>query len=94
MTSQLEGFDWDLANVSHIMRHGVTPDEVESVVGRPHVVIPAQTIQGETRWKLFGKTAAERRLTVVFAIRQNRFRAVTAYPMNASERRKYAAQIA
>jgi hypothetical protein len=29
----------------------------------------------------------------VFTIRRNLFRTVTAYPMNAAERRKYAAQI-
>jgi hypothetical protein len=33
------------------------------------------------------------RLVVVFTIRRKRFRTVTAYQMNASERRKYAAQI-
>ena len=93
MTEPLEGFEWDLANISHVLRHGVTPGEVEEAAVRPHVVMPAETIQDEKRWKLFGKTAANRRLVVVFTIRQKRFRTVTAYPMNASERRKYAAQI-
>jgi len=90
---QLEGFDWDAANLGHILRHAVTPFEVEDVAGRPHVVIPARTIKGESRWKLFGKTAVARYLVVIFTIRQKRFRAVTAYEMNAAERRKYAPQI-
>ena len=34
-----------------------------------------------------------RYLTVVFTIRRKRFRTVTAYEMNAAERRKYAPQI-
>lgn len=94
VTGRIEGFDWDPANVGHVLRHAVTPSEVEETVSRPHVVVPAQTINGEKRWKLFGTTVAGRHLVVVFTIRRNRFRTVTAYPMNAAERRKYAPQIA
>ena len=89
---ELDGFDWDAANVGHILRHRVTPFEVEEVVGRPHVSIAAKTIDGEKRWKLFGKTAS-RYLVVVFTIRRRLFRTVTAYEMNATERSKYAKQI-
>jgi hypothetical protein len=52
---EIKGFDWDAANVGHILRHAVTPFEVEEVAVRPHVTIPAKTVQGEERWKLFGK---------------------------------------
>jgi hypothetical protein len=58
--------------------------------GRPHVTVSAETIKGEKRWKLFGKTASNRYLVVVFTIRRTLFRTVTAYEMNAVERRKYA----
>ena len=44
---ELEGFDWDAANVGHILRHAVTPFEVEEVVGRPHVTVVARTIKAE-----------------------------------------------
>ena len=88
-----EGFDWDAANVEHILRHAVTPFEVEEVVGRPHAPIAAKTIKGEKRWKLFGKTAFGRYLVVVFTIRRRLFRTVTAYEMNATERSKYAPEI-
>ncbi|MGP8244791.1 MAG: BrnT family toxin [Bryobacteraceae bacterium] len=91
--AEIEGFDWDAANVGHILRHAVTPFEVEEVAGRPHVTIPAKTIKGEKRCKLFGKTASGRYLVVVYTIRRTRIRTVTAYEMNAAERRKYAPQI-
>lgn len=94
MTGQIEGFDWDVANVGHVLRHSVTPAEVEEAVGRRHVMIPAKMIHGEERWKLFGTTAGNRYVVVVFTIRRNLFRTVTAYPMHAAERRKYAPQIA
>ena len=77
----IEGFDWDDANVGHILRH------------RKHVVIPARIIKGERRWKLFGKTASGRYLVVVLTIRRKLFRTVTAYEMNAAEKSKYAPQI-
>ena len=106
---QLKGFDWDAANLHPRTRKtgafwgprawatscvtGVTPFEVEEVARRPHVTIPAKTIKGEARRKLFGKTTSSRHLVVVFTIRRKLFRTVTAYEMNAAERRKYAPQI-
>jgi uncharacterized DUF497 family protein len=90
---RLKGFDWDAANVEHILRHAVTPFEVEQAAGRPHVIIPAKTVKREKRWKLLGKTGPGRYVAVVFTIRRKLFRAVTAYEMNATERRRYAPQI-
>jgi uncharacterized protein len=89
----IEGFDWDAGNVGHILRHAVTPFEVEEAARRPHVTVRARTIHGEDRWKLFGKAESGRYLVVVFTIRRRLFRTVTAYEMNAQERRKYAPQI-
>jgi uncharacterized DUF497 family protein len=90
---RIEGFDWDRANVGHIVRHAVTPFEVEQVTDGKYVVIPARIIARESRWKLFGKTASGRCLVVVFTIRRKLFRTVTAYEMNIAERSKYAPQI-
>jgi hypothetical protein len=86
----VEGFEWDDANLDHITRHFVTPFEVEEVVGRAHVIVPARTVDGEDRWTLFGRTESGRYLVVVFTIRRRLFRTVTAYEMNVKERRKYA----
>ena len=88
-----EGFDWDTDNVGHILRHSVSPFEVEDAVGRANIVIPARTVEGERRWKLFGKTASGRYLVVVFTIRRRLFRTVTAYEMNTADRSMYAPQI-
>ena len=93
MNEKLNGFDWDAANVSHILRHGVTPFEVEQIATGRHLRFPAKTVMGEARWKLFGKTASDRYLVVVFTMRRELFRTVTAYRMNAVERRKYGPQI-
>jgi uncharacterized DUF497 family protein len=62
-------------------------------VRRPNTTIPARRVEGEKRWKLFGRTASNRFLVVVFTIRRKLFRTVTAYDMNAAERSKYGPQI-
>ena len=93
MLDDVKGFDWDPHNVGHVERHGVDPTEVEEAVDRPHAIIPAKDVSGEKRWKLFGSTAAGRYLVVVFTIRDERLRPVTAHSMNQRERRIYAPEI-
>lgn len=80
-------------NAGHIAGHGVLPQEAEEAVRGRHVIIPAAARGGEKRWKLFAKTAAGRSLVVVFTIRWKRLRTVKASTMNASERRRYGAEI-
>jgi len=89
----VKGFDWDLHNVGHVDRHGVAPTEVEEAVERPHAIIPAKDVGGEKRWKLLGTSAAGRYLVVVFTLRDERLRPVTAHTMNQRERRIYAPKI-
>ena len=93
MLDCLLGFDWDVHNVGHISAHQVMPPDVEQTVRGRHIIIPAASRSGEKRWKLFGRSADGRYLVVVFTIRNSRFRTVTAYTMNQSERRIYAPQI-
>jgi hypothetical protein len=31
-------FDWDAANVGHIARHDVMPEEIEEVFSRPYAI--------------------------------------------------------
>ena len=92
MLNELLGFEWDVHNVSHIALHDVAPEEVEQTARHQHVIIPAASVRGENRWKLFGRTDGGRRL-VVFTIRRKRFRTVTAYTMNEAERRTYGPEI-
>jgi len=90
---ELLGFDWDVHNVGHVAPHDVSPEEVEQTTRHRHIIIPAAPQRGEKRWKLLGRTDAERYLVVVFTLRRRRFRAVIAYPMNKAERRIYGPEI-
>jgi len=88
--SEIEGFDWDAANVGHIRHHAVTPFEVEEVVvGRPHLTIRAKTIQGEEPVEAFRKDGIR---SWFFTIRRRRF--LTRLRNECyRESRKYAPQI-
>ena len=52
---KIVGFDWDDANVGHIVRHAVTPFEVEEVPGGKCLIIPARTVKREKRWNYLAR---------------------------------------
>ena len=63
------------------------PKEVEEAASQKNVIFTAKTVKREKRWKLFGKTFAGRYLVVILTGRRKFFTAVTAYDVNANERR-------
>ena len=78
-----KGFDWDEANIEHVLRHNVVPDEVEEVcVNKPHV---RKTF--EDRYLVYGATDAGRYLFIV-GINKGRgiFRPITARDMTEREK--------
>jgi uncharacterized DUF497 family protein len=86
----IEGFQWDEANASkNWTRHHVSQTQAEQVfLNRPAVVIDARS-GIEARWFAFGRTDADRLLTVVFTIRGSLLRVISARPMSRSERNSY-----
>jgi uncharacterized protein len=51
-------FDWDAANIRHIARHKVTPEEAEQVVENNPLDLAGQLANGEERILHLGETAA------------------------------------
>ncbi len=89
------GFDWDEGNVAKTWeRHRVTPAECEqtffnhSSIVAPDVAHSAQ----ETRYYSLGRTDRGRRLFVVFTLRRDRVRVISARDMNRKERERSHAQ--
>ncbi len=90
-----DDFVWDddadaSGNVVHVWEHGVTPSEAEEAVLDPRAT-PAQerSVRGERRYTIIGATAAGRILVVVFVLKEDALRVVTAYPAKERERRRY-----
>lgn len=57
-------FMWNEANVEHIARHGVTPEEAEYVVGNAGPPFPR--VHEDDKWLVWGSTDAGRYLQVIF----------------------------
>jgi hypothetical protein len=47
-------FDWDEANLAHIARHKVTPEEVEQVFANDPMDLSAEVVNGEERYTSVG----------------------------------------
>lgn len=83
-------FDWDDANVNHIARHGVTPEEAEEALLDPHrVIISVRSVENERRWTAVGGTQSGRVLVVVITRRWGFVRVVTARDALPREKRRY-----
>ena len=72
-------FDWDEANVGHVARHSVLPEEAEQVILNSPVDLGVEIVEGEERFLSLGATAQGRILLVVTTWREDRVRVVTAF---------------
>ena len=76
--SEIE-FAWDEANIGHLARHGVTPEEAEQVILSDPVDLGMEIVEGEERYLNLGSTQRDRILLVVTTWREDRVRVVTAF---------------
>ncbi len=72
-------FDWNDANVGHIAKHGVTPDEVEQAFANHPLALAVQKRGGETRTLCAGRTDTGRVLQFVYTLRRGKVRVITAH---------------
>lgn len=91
-----EGFDWDKGNSEkNWILHLVTRSECEQVFFNEPLIVADDTkhSQTEKRWFLLGKTDFERKLFIVFTIRNKLIRIISARDMNKKEKEIYYEQI-
>ena len=72
-------FDWDLANIAHLARHRITPDDVEELFRREPRQENYDVVDGEDRWTVVGRTKSLRILAIVFTIRGESIRPITGW---------------
>ncbi len=85
-------FDWNAANISHLAKHKVSPEEAEQVIENNPLDLTRRIVNGEERILHLGETTAGRILSVVATDRDGLIRVVTAYPATRAMRKFYAAQ--
>jgi uncharacterized DUF497 family protein len=82
-------FNWDSANIEHIARHDVEPEEAEQVVRNRPIDLDGVLRNGEERTLHLGETDAGRVLFVVITERAGMHRVVTSRPATRNERAFY-----
>ena len=85
-------FDWDRGNLDkNYRKHGITPKESEEVfVTEEFFVIPdVKHSQTETRFIGLGQTITGKKLLVIFTMRQNKIRIISARRIHRKEVDKY-----
>ena len=89
--SILEGFGWDSGNLEHIKKHKVNYRECEEVfLNRPIVLNRDEThFQQEERFRIYGQTNEKKLLCVIFTMRGNNIRVISARNQNKKERKEY-----
>src|SRR3989344_3809008 len=88
----LEGFEWDENNQNkNWLGHKVTNDECEDVFyNEPLVIFLDQKHSAqEKRFVAYGITDQKRKLTIIFTMRKNRIRVISARDQSKKERRTY-----
>ena len=92
LISSCKGFDWDAGNAEkNWILHEVSRYECEQVFFNAPVVVGEDIFhsQSEKRWFLLGKTDKNRLLFLVFTIRDELIRVISARDMSKKERRIY-----
>src|SRR5437660_842906 len=86
-------FEWDRANTDkNLKKHGVKNQEAEEAFfNEPCLVFEDEGhSHQEKRHMLWGRSNDGRKLTIIFTIRKDRVRVISARDMSKKERRAYA----
>ena len=82
-------FDWDQANLRKIRAHNISRLEVEEALRSFPIPIYDQVVGHESRFIYYGETKRGRLLALVVTDREERTRVVTAYDLDAGQKRDY-----
>ena len=89
---KITGFEWDNGNKNkNLTKHHVTDTECEEIFFDQNKKILKDIIhsQNEARYILLGKTKKERLLFLIFTIRKDKIRVISARNLNNKEKHLY-----
>lgn len=92
MVDGLTGFEWDEGNfLKNWEKHGVSHLEAEQVFFNERLLLfsDERHSKQENRWYVLGKSDQTRELMLVFTVRGERARIISARPMSRKERKIY-----
>ena len=91
-----DNFDWDKGNVTKNAKHGVRPEEIESIFYQEKFVFAGRIIEpahAEWRGLILGRIDAGWPLALIFTRRGDKLRPISCRTMRSGERRLYEASI-
>jgi len=87
------GFEWDIEKAkANFSKHGVRFAEAQPVLeddDNAITIVDDESDPSEQRFVTIGKGAKERLLVVVYCLRDQKFRIISARPAEGHERRQY-----
>jgi uncharacterized DUF497 family protein len=82
-------FEWDRNNLRKIRAHRIKREEAEQALLNDPIPIYEQDVEGEFRVVYYGETNTGRLLAVILTERGDDVRVVTAYDLDAGQKRDY-----
>ncbi len=82
-------FEWDRNNLRKIRAHRIQREDAEQALLNDPIPIYDQDVEGEPRLVYYGVTGAGRLLAVILTERRGKIRVVTAYDLDAGQKRDY-----
>lgn len=92
MQNRITGFQWDKGNIDkNLLKHGISDQECEEVFFDHNKRILKDILHSgkEDRYILLGQTKLGRLLFIVFTIRNNKIRIISARNLNKKEKHLY-----
>lgn len=89
-----DGFEWDEGNENkNVVKHSVSNKEAEQVFFNNPAIFDDEkhSSKKERRYYALGRTNSNKLLTIVFTIRKNKIRIISARPMGKREKKGYIA---
>ncbi len=82
-------FEWERSNLRKIRAHRISRKEAEQALTNDAIPIYEQDLDGEQRFVYYGETDAGRLLAVIMTERTGKVRVITAYDLDAGQKRDY-----
>jgi uncharacterized DUF497 family protein len=82
-------FDWDDSNLRKIRAHRIRIEEAEEALVNDPIPIYEQAVESEVRFVYYGETNLGRLMAVIVTERADKIRVVTAYDLDAGQKRDY-----
>lgn len=82
-------FDWDENNLRKIRKHRIKREEVEAALSSDPICIYEQDVGEEIRYIYYGETVKGRLLAIVITERHETIHVITAYDLDAGQKRDY-----